>query len=87
MGSRDIAILVYVGILVGIQYYSSISKVSIAKVSARFALKLGVAIEGMFLDYSLCHAVNAAVVSQNGKNIKDSSNVTIIITIQAHKKN
>ena len=30
--------------------YSSISKVSIAKVSARFALKLGVAIEGVFLD-------------------------------------
>ena len=53
MGSRDIAILVYVGILLsglGIQYYSSISKVSIAKVSARSALKLGVAIEGMFLD-------------------------------------
>ena len=39
----------------GIQYYSSISKINIAKVSARSALKLGVAIEGVFLDYSLCH--------------------------------
>ena len=39
----------------GIQYFSSIS---IAKVSARFALKLGVSV-GVFLDYSLCHAINA----------------------------
>ena len=54
----------------GIQYYSSISKVSIAKVSARFALKLGVAIEGVFLDYSLCHAVNAAVVISKWKEHK-----------------
>ena len=56
--------------LVGIQYYSSISKVSIAKVSARFALKLGVAIEGVFLDYSLCHTVNAAVVISKWKEHK-----------------
>ena len=54
MGSRDTAILVYVGILLSAWVfsiiYSSISKVSIAKVSARSALKLGVAIEGVFLD-------------------------------------
>ena len=55
MGSQDIANLVYVG------------KVSIAKVSARSALKLGVAIEGVFLDYRFCHAVNAAVVTSKWK--------------------
>ena len=55
----------------GIHYYSSISIiVSIAKVSARSALKLGVAIEGVFLDYSLCHAINAAVVISKWKEHK-----------------
>ena len=63
MRSRDIAILVYVSILQrGYSvYYSSISKVRIAIVSARSALKLGVSVR-VFLNYSLCHATNAAVV-------------------------
>ena len=53
----------------GIQYFSSIRKVSIAKVSAKFALKLGVSVR-VFLDYSLCHAINAAVVMSKWKEHK-----------------
>ena len=60
MGSRDIVILVYVGILLreySVYIYSFKRKVSIAKVSVRSALKWGVAVEGVFLDYSLSHAI------------------------------
>ena len=32
-----------------------------------------------------CHKCSSGNIYQNEKNIKDSSNVTIIITIQAHE--